>query len=106
MHNRNVPTETIAEMQAAGFFKIVQPKRWGSYEMLPNVLFEVQKALAEGRMSTGWMYGAAGCRPYELAPFHDKAQVRDLPALALRLRGCQRHAGPGPAESLPVRSAA
>jgi 3-hydroxy-9,10-secoandrosta-1,3,5(10)-triene-9,17-dione monooxygenase len=72
--SRNVPAETIAEMQAAGFFRIVQPKRYGGYEMNPNVFFEVQKLIAEGCMSTGWMYGVLGCHPYELALFHDKAQ--------------------------------
>lgn len=72
--DRNVSAETIAEMKAAGFFRIVQPRRWGGYEMHPNVFFEVQKALAEGCMSTGWMYGVVGCHPYELALFHDRAQ--------------------------------
>ena len=72
--NRDVSVETIAEMQAAGFFRILQPKRWGGYEMHPNTFFEVQKALAEGCMSTGWMYGVVGCHPYELALFHNKAQ--------------------------------
>lgn len=71
---RNVPAETIAEMQAAGFFRIVQPKRYGGYEMNPNVFFEVQKLIAEGCMSTGWLYGVLGCHPYELALFHDRAQ--------------------------------
>ncbi|MEY5006823.1 MAG: hypothetical protein RL764_139, partial [Pseudomonadota bacterium] len=71
----NVPAETIAEMKAAGFFKILQPKRWGGYEMHPNVFFDVQKLLAEGCMSTGWMYGVVGCHPYELALFHDEAQA-------------------------------
>jgi 3-hydroxy-9,10-secoandrosta-1,3,5(10)-triene-9,17-dione monooxygenase len=71
---RNVPAETIAEMKAAGFFRILQPKRWGGYEMHPNVFFDVLKTLAEGCMSTGWMYGVVGCHPYELALFHDKAQ--------------------------------
>jgi 3-hydroxy-9,10-secoandrosta-1,3,5(10)-triene-9,17-dione monooxygenase len=70
----NVPAETIAEMKAAGFFKILQPKRWGGYEMHPNVFFDVQRLLAEGCMSTGWMYGVVGCHPYELALFHDEAQ--------------------------------
>ena len=46
--DRDVSAETIAEMKAAGFFKILQPKRWGGFEMHPNVFFEVQKALAEG----------------------------------------------------------
>jgi 3-hydroxy-9,10-secoandrosta-1,3,5(10)-triene-9,17-dione monooxygenase len=72
--DRNVPAETIAEMQAAGFFRVLQPKRWGGFEMHPNVFFEVQKALAEGCMSTGWIYGVLGCHPYELALFHDQAQ--------------------------------
>ena len=71
---RNVPAETIAEMQAAGFFRIVQPKRYGGYEMNPNVFFEVQKLIAEGCMSTGWLYGVLGCHPYDLALFLDRAQ--------------------------------
>ncbi len=71
---RNVPAETIAEMQEAGFFRILQPKRFGGYEMNPNVFFDVQKLIAEGCMSTGWIYGVVGCHPYELALFHDKAQ--------------------------------
>ena len=72
--NRDISVETIAEMKAAGFFRILQPRRWGGYEMHPNVFFEVQKALAEGCMSTGWMYGVLGCHPYEMALFHDEAQ--------------------------------
>lgn len=72
--NFNVSVETIAEMKEAGFFRILQPKRWGGYEMHPNVFFDVQKLLAEGCMSTGWMYGVVGCHPYELALFHDQAQ--------------------------------
>lgn len=71
---RNVPAETIAEMQEAGFFRILQPKRFGGFEMNPNVFFDVQKLIAEGCMSTGWMYGVVGCHPYELALFHDQAQ--------------------------------
>lgn len=71
---RDVPAESIAEWQEAGFFKILQPKRWGGYEMHPNTFYEVQKALAEGCMSSGWMYGVVGCHPYEIALFHDEAQ--------------------------------
>ena len=57
---RNVPRETIAEMTEAGFFRVLQPKRYGGYEMHPNVFFEIQKNLAEGCMSTGWVYGVVG----------------------------------------------
>ena len=72
--DRDVPVESIREMHEAGFFRILQPRRWGGYEMNPNVFFDVQKLLAEGCMSTGWMYGVVGCHPYELALFHDEAQ--------------------------------
>ncbi|MFD1958106.1 acyl-CoA dehydrogenase family protein [Novosphingobium panipatense] len=72
--DRNVPAETIEELRKNGFFRILQPKRFGGYEMEPNVFFEVQKALAQGCMSTGWMYGVVGCHPFEIALFHDKAQ--------------------------------
>ena len=71
---RDIPEETIAEMQEAGFFRILQPRRFGGYEMHPNVFFDVQKQLAQGCMSTGWMYGVLGCHPYELALFDEKAQ--------------------------------
>ncbi len=72
--DHKIPDETIADMQAAGFFRVLQPKRWGGFEMHPNVFFEVQKLLAEGCMSTGWVYGVVGGHPYELALFHDEAQ--------------------------------
>ena len=72
---RRVPAESIAEMQAAGFFRILQPRRWGGYEMDPNVFFDIQKLLAEGCMSTGWVFGVVGGHPYELALFPDQAQA-------------------------------
>lgn len=71
---RRIPDETIAELRAAGFFRILQPKRWGGYEMDPQAFFDVQMALAEGCMSTGWMFGVVGGHPYELALFDDRAQ--------------------------------
>ncbi len=71
---RNIPAETIAEMKEAGFFRILQPKRWGGFEMDPQAFYDVQTTLAEGCMSTGWMYGVVGGHPYELALFHDRAQ--------------------------------
>ena len=42
-----VQKETIAEMQAAGFFKVLQPKRWGGYEMDPRVFYSIQMELAQ-----------------------------------------------------------
>ena len=57
---RMVSRETIQAFQEAGFFKILQPKRWGGYEMDPRVFYTVQMALAEGCMATAWIYGVSG----------------------------------------------
>jgi 3-hydroxy-9,10-secoandrosta-1,3,5(10)-triene-9,17-dione monooxygenase len=70
---RRVSTETIAEMNAAGFFRVLQPKRWGGYEMDPAVFAEIQMALAEGDIATAWIYGVVGVHPFQLALFDDRA---------------------------------
>lgn len=69
-----VQKETIAEMKAAGFFKVLQPKRWGGYEMDPRVFYSVQMALAEGCMATAWIYGVVGVHNWQLPLFPDQAQ--------------------------------
>lgn len=71
--NYDVPVETVAEMKEAGFFRVLQPKKYGGYEMHPNVFFDIQKQLAEGCMSTGWIYGVLGCHPYQVALFPPQA---------------------------------
>src|SRR5260221_389309 len=59
---RRTPDETIADMQRAGFFRVLQPKRWGGYEMDLHTFYEIQLALAEGDMSTAWIYGVSAHR--------------------------------------------
>jgi 3-hydroxy-9,10-secoandrosta-1,3,5(10)-triene-9,17-dione monooxygenase len=71
---RCLPKETIAEMQEAGFFRVLQPKRRGGYEMDPQVFYDVQMTLAEGCMSTAWVYGVIGVHPFQLGLFDDRAQ--------------------------------
>ena len=71
---RCIPADTIREMKEAGFFRVLQPKRWGGYEMDPQVFFEIQMALAEGCMSTAWVYGVVGVHPFQLALFDARAQ--------------------------------
>ncbi len=71
--NRRLLPETVAEMKAAGFFRVLQPRRWGGYEMDPRVFAEIQIALAEGDMSVGWVYGVVGVHAFQLALFDDRA---------------------------------
>nr|WP_249183603.1 acyl-CoA dehydrogenase family protein [Burkholderia ambifaria] len=72
-----IPAETIADMQAAGFFKVLQPKRYGGYELEPQAFFDIQMALARGCMSTAWVYGVVGVHNWQLALFDERAQ-RDV----------------------------
>jgi hypothetical protein len=60
-------------MQAAGFFRVLQPRRWGGYEMDLHTFYEVQLALAEGDMSTAWIYGVSGVHPWFMALLDDRA---------------------------------
>ncbi|EPL15580.1 Acyl-CoA dehydrogenase [Pseudomonas sp. CF161] len=70
---RSLPEETIAELQAAGLFRILQPKRYGGYEMSPKVFYEVVMALAEGDMSVGWVYSVVAVHAWQMALFDDRA---------------------------------
>lgn len=63
---RMVPKATIAAFQDAGFFKILQPKRWGGYEMNPNVLNKVLMELARGCPSSAWNVMVLGVHPFEV----------------------------------------
>lgn len=63
---RMVPKETIKAFQEAGFFKILQPKRWGGYEMHPNVLNRVLIELARGCPSSSWNVMVLGVHPFEV----------------------------------------
>jgi 3-hydroxy-9,10-secoandrosta-1,3,5(10)-triene-9,17-dione monooxygenase len=71
--NRRLLPETVAEIKAAGLFRVLQPKRWGGYELDPVVFADVQMALAEGDMSTAWVYGVVGVHAFQLALFDDRA---------------------------------
>jgi 3-hydroxy-9,10-secoandrosta-1,3,5(10)-triene-9,17-dione monooxygenase len=71
--NRRLLPETVAEIKAAGLFRVLQPKRWGGYEMDPIVFADVQMALAEGDMSTAWVYGVVGVHAFQIALFDDRA---------------------------------
>jgi 3-hydroxy-9,10-secoandrosta-1,3,5(10)-triene-9,17-dione monooxygenase len=69
---RMVPKETIQAFQEAGFFKILQPKRWGGYEMNPNTLNRVLIELARGCPSSAWNVMVLGVHPFEVGLLPDQ----------------------------------
>lgn len=71
---RRIPEETIRDFQEAGFFKVLQPKRWGGYELDPQVFYAIQMKIAEVCMSSAWVYGVVGVHNWQLALFDKRAQ--------------------------------
>jgi 3-hydroxy-9,10-secoandrosta-1,3,5(10)-triene-9,17-dione monooxygenase len=74
---RCLSDQTIADMQAAGLFRVLQPRRFGGYELDMATYFEIQLALAEGDMSTAWVYGVVGVHPWLMGLVDDRA-ARDV----------------------------
>lgn len=71
--SRSIPKETIVDLQKAGLFEILKPKQYGGYEMDPQVFYEVCMTLAEGCMSTAWIYGVIGVHNWQIALFDPRA---------------------------------
>jgi 3-hydroxy-9,10-secoandrosta-1,3,5(10)-triene-9,17-dione monooxygenase len=69
-----VPVETVRDLQEAGLFRVLQPRRWGGYELDPRVFYQIQMTLAEGCMSTAWIYGVIGVHNWQLPLFPEQAQ--------------------------------
>jgi len=74
---RRVSESVIAQIDQAGLFRILQPARWGGYEMKPETFYDVLIALAEGDMSVGWVYGVLGVHPWLMGLMEERA-VRDV----------------------------
>lgn len=72
-----LPDATIADFQRAGFFRIMQPARFGGYELEPQVFFDVQATLAEGCMSSAWVLGVVAIHNWQIGMFDERAQ-RDV----------------------------
>ena len=71
---RKLPDSSVQELQDAGFFLALQPKRWGGYECTPQEFFRMQIAIAEGCMSTAWAGGIIAVHAFQLALMDDRAQ--------------------------------
>jgi 3-hydroxy-9,10-secoandrosta-1,3,5(10)-triene-9,17-dione monooxygenase len=71
---RRIPDETIANFQEAGFFRMLQPARWGGLEMHPNAFFTVQMTIASACPSSAWVLGVVAVHSWQLALFDLRAQ--------------------------------
>ncbi len=72
---RTVPPETVQDFLDAGFYRILQPLRFGGYELGFPTFFEVMKTIARGCGSSGWMLCLTAAHTFHLAAFPEAGQV-------------------------------
>ncbi|WP_305093809.1 3-hydroxy-9,10-secoandrosta-1,3,5(10)-triene-9,17-dione monooxygenase oxygenase subunit [Prescottella sp. R16] len=71
---RRIPDESIKALQETGFFRLLQPKQWGGYEVDPVTFYTAVRNLASACGSTGWVAGIIGVHNWHLALFDQQAQ--------------------------------
>jgi len=71
--NRRVSDQTIEEFHRAGFFKILQPKRYGGYELPPQVLMDVIFEISSACGSTGWTLAVLALHQWEVQLLPERA---------------------------------
>jgi 3-hydroxy-9,10-secoandrosta-1,3,5(10)-triene-9,17-dione monooxygenase len=71
---RVVPEASIKELEAVGFFRLLQPKRFGGHEADPIDFYTAVRDIAGACGSTGWVSSVVGVHPWQVALFSDEAQ--------------------------------
>ncbi|WP_035570854.1 acyl-CoA dehydrogenase family protein [Hyphomonas adhaerens] len=71
--DRKVSSETIQAFVDAGFFKILQPPRWGGYGMNPIVFFRVLNELGRGCPASAWNMMILGVHQWEFGVMNAQA---------------------------------
>ncbi len=71
---RRMPADTVDELDEAGVFVALQPKRWGGLELDPVTHFRGVVLLASACAAAGWVGGVVGAHPWEVACMHPEAQ--------------------------------
>jgi 3-hydroxy-9,10-secoandrosta-1,3,5(10)-triene-9,17-dione monooxygenase len=74
---RRVSEESIKALRQTGFFKLLQPVRYGGLETHPNRFYRAVRDVSSACGSTGWVAAVLGCHPWQLGLFDDQAQ-RDV----------------------------
>jgi len=71
--DRRIPDETIADFHDAGFFRMLQPREYGGFEMDPQVFYAVCLEIARTCMSSAWVLGVVGVHNWQLNLFDEPA---------------------------------
>jgi 3-hydroxy-9,10-secoandrosta-1,3,5(10)-triene-9,17-dione monooxygenase len=72
--------ETRDDLVAAGLYRVLQPRRFGGYELDLETFVRIVVELARGCPSSGWVYALTASQLHTLALFPEQAQVEVLGA--------------------------
>ncbi|MFD4868993.1 3-hydroxy-9,10-secoandrosta-1,3,5(10)-triene-9,17-dione monooxygenase oxygenase subunit [Streptomyces sp. NPDC058412] len=71
---RKVPEETVKELAATGFFRLLQPRAHGGRAANPALFYAAVKETAKACGSTGWVASVLGVHPWHVALYDPRAQ--------------------------------
>jgi len=69
-----LPCETVAEFDSIGFFRVLQPKKFGGLELSAEILFQIEIELGRGDMSAAWVLANMGVAAFHVALLPMEAQ--------------------------------
>jgi 3-hydroxy-9,10-secoandrosta-1,3,5(10)-triene-9,17-dione monooxygenase len=72
--SRNVPAESVKALTETGFFRLLQPGRFGGHEADPITFLTAVRLIASACGSTGWVASVLGVHAWQLALFPLQAQ--------------------------------
>lgn len=72
---RKVPDESVKELHESGFFRILQPRRYGGFEAEdPLDFYDGVRMIASADASTGWIASVLSVHAWQVALFPQAAQ--------------------------------
>ena len=71
---RDVPAESVKAIEETGFFRLLQPTRFGGLEAEPLTFLSAVRLIASACGSTGWVSSVLGVHAWQLALFPPPAQ--------------------------------
>jgi len=71
---RVVPEASIKDLEATGFFRMLQPRRYDGLESDPIDFYTAVRDIAGACGSTGWVASVVGVHPWQVALFAEDAQ--------------------------------
>jgi 3-hydroxy-9,10-secoandrosta-1,3,5(10)-triene-9,17-dione monooxygenase len=72
---RRLPDANVAELRAAGLFKVLQPRRCGGFEMSLHTHIDTVAEIARGCGSTAWCMGVIHAHSWLVGSFPQEAQA-------------------------------